>query len=112
MSVPKFDIPKITTLVQEMAKDLINGKGYDSKYDYVKESLPEMYDLLVEDPEKSLPNILYMLDMAGKVKDKESQEHQSKKVGMFFAEQYVYPNLDMSKETIPDIGEGSSSGCI
>jgi hypothetical protein len=112
MSVPKFDIPRITTLVQEMAKDLINGKGYNSKYDYVKESLPEMYDLLVEDPEKSLPNIMYMLDMAGKVKDKESQEFQSKKVGLFLAQKFVYPNLDMTKETIPDIGEGSSSGSI
>lgn len=112
MSSPKFDIPMITRLVQEMAKDLINGKGYNSKYDYVKESLPEMYDLLVEDPEKSLPNILYMLDMAGKVKDKESQEHQSKKVGLFLAQKFVYPNLDMTKETIPDISEGSGSGSI
>jgi hypothetical protein len=103
MPGPKFDIPKLTTLVKDMAQDLIDGKGYDSKYDYIKENIPAMYDMLVEDPVKALPNLLHMLKLAAEIKDEKTQEDQSKKVGLFLADQYIYPNIDMTNETKPEV---------
>lgn len=100
----KIDIERVTKLVPEMVKDIKEGKGYDTKYDYLKEAIPSIYDIIVEDPDAALPNLMYMLKMAKDIEDgKASERKQSEKVGLFFAEKYVYSQIDMTKETKPDL---------
>ena len=96
-----IDLDKVVSLTQNMVKDLEIGAQYDTKYDYLKEMVPTIYDMILAKTENFIPTLLFMIEKMREVKEnKETCEAQSEKVGKFLAEKFIYPNIDMSKENI------------
>lgn len=92
----KIDLDKVMDLAKKMSKDVASGSPYRIDYDYLKEFTPKLYDLILAKSD----NFMEILDfMVKKLKqEKLTEEKQSEDVGKFLAEQYIYPNIDMSKE--------------
>jgi hypothetical protein len=96
-----LDYELIERLAKDMIVDIKNGEGYSSKYDYIKENTPKIYDMLVEDGEKSLKPLMFMLSKMKEIKKgSETQNSSSEKVGEYLAQKYIYPVIDTTKENI------------
>jgi|APGre2960657404_1045060.scaffolds.fasta_scaffold00163_11 hypothetical protein len=102
----ELDLDKISSLAQEMVKDLENERPYDVKYNYLKEVTPSIYDMILAKTENFIPTLMFMLEKLREIREnKETQEKQSEKVGTFLAEKYIYPVIDMTKENILTVTE-------
>jgi glucose-6-phosphate dehydrogenase assembly protein OpcA len=101
MSTP--DPAKIMETVRKMRADLKAGHGneyIDATYADLKESTPHIFDMVVENKPGSFEILERMVGAAMLVKTgKKTQDEMDKTVGFELAKEYVYPNIDMSKET-------------
>ena len=99
-----LDLNKILKQVLEFRKEIQNNEvitkdQYKEKYNYLSEKAPTLFDMVYKDEGPYLEQLNFMLINANKIKKNEvSQYDADVKVGQKLADEYIYPNIDMSKE--------------
>ena len=98
----EIDLDRVLELAKRMTIDVSESKNYNIDYDYLKENVPKLYDLILAKSENSMEILEFMVK---KLKDgKTTQDKASEQFGTFLAEKYIYPKIDMNLEN-----QGSSS---
>lgn len=92
----KIDLDKVLELAKKMYADVKVGSPYNIDYDYLKEFTPKLYDLILAKSDNFMEILNFMVKKLKQ--EKLTEEKQSEDVGKFLAEQYIYPNIDMTKE--------------
>lgn len=101
-----LDLDKVLRLAKRMNCDVRAGREYNIDFDYLKENVPRLYDLVLAKSENSMEILEFMI---GQLKqEKKTEEKASEEVGEFLASKYIYPNIDMSLENQGSFGTSSS----
>src|SRR4029079_10214902 len=97
------DTTKLLYEVVQMRQDIQSGRtdiNYIDKYSYLYLGFPSLFQLIQNNRGDYMPVVMTMLDKAEKInKGLMTHESASKDIGETLAEKYIYPKIDMSKET-------------
>jgi hypothetical protein len=108
MSSSGPDPQKILENVNNISQDIQRGKSkkfLEDKYSEFKESSPSIFKMVLENPPGFMDGFQRMVEAAVLVKTGQvSQEEMDKKVGLELAKEFIYPNIDMSKEVNEEAG--------
>lgn len=89
---------QIREIVKQIKSHVTEGKDL-SKFSEFKEKYPKLFAMLVENG-KYDDMMNYMLESLEKVENGQvEREEMDKEVGGHLAKEYIYPNIDMTKET-------------
>ena len=100
---PPPDPTKIYSRVLLMKKEVEKGTSrsvLEARFSDLKEDSPRIFEMVLENSPGYFEILSRMVNAANQVRNGEvSQEEMDKKVGLELAKEYVYPHIDMSKET-------------